>query len=300
MNDSSGGSNNGLNKSSYSPPEAGGSAPENPKSHNTLNGSGNDLDRSEFSNATIRKTPPFVPIAFSSSSREAYEVMFQSDQEPWSEPSFSEAHESTVDMYSPGIAISQPTLRKRFTEDSEEDDKVKTKGRFAGFLRLICAALLCAIVSATATYVIIEYRIARGDFETDVMLPVEFITIEGNGQTRDEYLESLSNHFMGATVQTVTSNQAEYFGLVTGCRVSAILPDSVAEKAGVSVGDIIIKLGDSKIDSRDTLHTALRKYRSGDTDLVTVWRSGAEIALSITFDEDIYEVQPQRSLGITN
>ena len=94
---------------------------------------------------------------------------------------------------------------------------------------------------------------------------------------------------MGITAGTVTRANAEYYGwnVAGGAYVKSISPDSAAEKSGIMVGDIITKLGEAEIDSMESLKFALRKYRAGDTITLTVWRSGDDIELTITFDEDL-------------
>ena len=100
---------------------------------------------------------------------------------------------------------------------------------------------------------------------------------------------------LGIMAQTVTSGYAEYFGWVEGVYVSSIIPDSAADKAGLKVNDIIIAIGDAEIDSRESLAFAMRKHKAGDTVPITIWRNGEELALSITFDEDLSAGQPQRT-----
>jgi serine protease Do len=50
---------------------------------------------------------------------------------------------------------------------------------------------------------------------------------------------------IGITVQTVTSGHAEYYGWVEGVYIKTVSFGSAADKAGLRVGDIITKLGDS-------------------------------------------------------
>ena len=93
---------------------------------------------------------------------------------------------------------------------------------------------------------------------------------------------------MGITADTVSRAHAEYYGWgVVGVYVISVSQDSAAEKAGMLVGDIIIGLGGTEIDSMETLRFAMRKYKAGETAGVTVWRGGESIELSITFDEDL-------------
>ena len=104
---------------------------------------------------------------------------------------------------------------------------------------------------------------------------------------------------MGITADTVSRAHAEYYGWgVVGVYVITVSQDSAAEKAGLLVGDIIIGLGESEIDSMETLRFAMRKYKAGETATLTVWRSGESVELSITFDEDlsagqVRSVQPE-------
>ena len=94
--------------------------------------------------------------------------------------------------------------------------------------------------------------------------------------------------FMGITANTVTRVNAEYYGWdVVGVYVKSVSEGSAAEKAGMLMGDIIIKMGDADIDSMETLRYAMRKFRAGESTMLTIWRGGEEVELQITFDEDL-------------
>ena len=100
--------------------------------------------------------------------------------------------------------------------------------------------------------------------------------------------------FMGISVETMNRGNAEFFAVVEGAYVKTVNEDSAAEKAGIVFGDIITKVGDDEITSRESLVYTLRKFRAGDTTTVTIWRSGEELELSITFDENMTAGQPAR------
>jgi len=100
---------------------------------------------------------------------------------------------------------------------------------------------------------------------------------------------------IGITVNTVTSAHAEYYGWVVGAYVRSTAKGSAAERSGLLVGDIITALGDDEVDSMETLLFTMRKYKAGDTTTLKVWRSGEELEISVTFDEDLSAGQPQRS-----
>jgi serine protease Do len=102
-----------------------------------------------------------------------------------------------------------------------------------------------------------------------------------------EYGYITGRPLMGITAQTVSGAHAEFYGWVVGAYVKSVNDGSAASIAGMATGDIIIGLGDAEIDSMETLVFTLRKFRAGDTTALKVWRSGEEIVLFITFDEDL-------------
>jgi S1-C subfamily serine protease len=57
---------------------------------------------------------------------------------------------------------------------------------------------------------------------------------------------------------------------------------SPSEKAGLKGGDVIIKLGDSKVGNLDDFDSALRKFKGGDKAVVVVKRDGKEVTLTVT------------------
>lgn len=91
---------------------------------------------------------------------------------------------------------------------------------------------------------------------------------------------------MGISVSEVTAAQAEYYNLHVGAYVESVQRGSAADKAGIKVGDIIIKLGDEEVTSPNTLKLAKKQYSAGETTPIVVFREGQEVTLSITFDEE--------------
>lgn len=93
--------------------------------------------------------------------------------------------------------------------------------------------------------------------------------------------------YLGVTVKnmSVDASIAEAYGLPLGAQVQTVDAGSAAEKAGIQPKDIIIAIGDDKVESLDALTVALRKRSAGDTDTITVYRNGQELVLTITFDE---------------
>ena len=63
------------------------------------------------------------------------------------------------------------------------------------------------------------------------------------------------------------------------------MKDGAAEKAGVQVGDLILKVDDKDITSNADLSSAINAYNAGDTATLTLQRSGEEKTVTVTFDE---------------
>ena len=74
----------------------------------------------------------------------------------------------------------------------------------------------------------------------------------------------------------------DYSGDQPGLALSGVSKDGPADKAGLKAGDVIIKLGDSKVGNIDDFDGALRKFKAGDKVIVVVKRDGKEMILSVT------------------
>ena len=95
--------------------------------------------------------------------------------------------------------------------------------------------------------------------------------------------------YLGVMVTNVPEDLAKYYRMPMGARVEEVTPGYCAEKAGVKAGDIIVGLGGYEVENVADLTRALRKFKSGDTTEIVVFRSGAEVKLSITLDEKPYD-----------
>jgi len=78
----------------------------------------------------------------------------------------------------------------------------------------------------------------------------------------------------------IKSNKA-ILGVVTeksekGALVKEVNKESAAAKAGLQVGDVITKLGDTKIESADGLYNAVGKYKPEEKVSIGYLRDGKE------------------------
>jgi len=99
--------------------------------------------------------------------------------------------------------------------------------------------------------------------------------------------------FLGVMVRDVDATIIQDYGFPAGAYVDSVEKGYCAERAGIQAKDIIVNLGGYDVRSVSELSRVLRKFEPGDTTTVTVFRSGAEVNLTITFDEKPQEtVQP--------
>ncbi|HWK30400.1 MAG TPA: trypsin-like peptidase domain-containing protein [Solirubrobacter sp.] len=72
----------------------------------------------------------------------------------------------------------------------------------------------------------------------------------------------------------------------TGALVGAVSPGGAAAKAGVRVGDTVVALGSTRIDSTNALVAALSAGRPGEHTTVTVVRGGRRLTLNVTLAKE--------------
>ena len=97
--------------------------------------------------------------------------------------------------------------------------------------------------------------------------------------------------YIGVYVRDVDAN-AQSYGIPAGAYVENNIPGYAAEKAGIKAGDIIVDVGGYEVRSVSELTRVLRRFEGGQTTVVTVYRSGSMVELSITLDEKPVEAEP--------
>lgn len=90
---------------------------------------------------------------------------------------------------------------------------------------------------------------------------------------------------LGIVVMDVQNYASQYYNLPSGAYVYTVSADSCAAAAGLRAGDIITKLNDTEVASKEDLTTALKSYSAGDTVTLTVYRSNDTLQLEVTLDE---------------
>ncbi len=102
--------------------------------------------------------------------------------------------------------------------------------------------------------------------------------------------------YLGIQVELVSSD-AQRYGIPAGAAVTYVAEGSCAQKAGVAVGDIIIAIDDTAIDSPSALTAALSSnYKAGESGVLTVIRQQEELKLTVTFDEKNSETEANNQI----
>jgi serine protease Do len=104
---------------------------------------------------------------------------------------------------------------------------------------------------------------------------------------------------IGVQIQPVSKEEAEAFGLGAprGALVNGVEKDGPAAKAGVEVGDIIVKADGKDVKTSQELPRIITSIRPGNKIALTVWRKGAQKELTVTVAEmkDDTASQPRRA-----
>ena len=97
-------------------------------------------------------------------------------------------------------------------------------------------------------------------------------------------------------MQNVTASNSKQYGWAVseGAYVSGVTSGGAAEKAGIKVGDIIIKIENDKISTTSDALLAVRKHNPGDTISITFNRAGEEITVQATLGSDEGQTQQKQ------
>lgn len=111
-------------------------------------------------------------------------------------------------------------------------------------------------------------------------IPIE-IAVKVKEQLR-QYGKVTRGH-LGVTIQELNQTLAESFGMKrpNGALVTAVSPDSPAQKAGVQAGDVIVGFNGKPIENSAELPLAVADLRPGASAPLKIWRKGGERELQV-------------------
>jgi serine protease Do len=93
----------------------------------------------------------------------------------------------------------------------------------------------------------------------------------------------MQNSTLGITGEPLGDEQqfAEFFGVKDGILVKAVDSNSAAEHAGIKAGDVIVKVGDTRVSSLREITAALRAMRSKGSYTLTIVRNKKETSVTV-------------------
>jgi S1-C subfamily serine protease len=93
--------------------------------------------------------------------------------------------------------------------------------------------------------------------------------------------------YMGVTTELLTPARADELGVkaIRGAYISDVTAGTPAAKAGLTKGDVIVKVGSTIIDRPTPLSIVLLDFKPGDTVALTINRGGNEQTIPITFTD---------------
>ncbi|YCK39263.1 S1C family serine protease [Actinomadura sp. ATCC 39365] len=99
-------------------------------------------------------------------------------------------------------------------------------------------------------------------------------------QVAEQLIKSgkVSHAFLGVSVTDAT-------GDVPGALIRQVTADSPAAKAGLQEGDLITKIGDTPVDSGDTVVGQVRGFKPGQQVKITYMRDGRSAEATVTLQE---------------
>lgn len=91
----------------------------------------------------------------------------------------------------------------------------------------------------------------------------------------------------GMHLMELNEQLGEYFGTPSGAGVlvESVEKESVAEKAGIKAGDVLLKIGKRTIDDLEDVSKAFSKFEEGDKADVVILRKGAQKTVSLEMEE---------------
>jgi serine protease Do len=105
-------------------------------------------------------------------------------------------------------------------------------------------------------------------------------------QVKDQIVKTgkVAHARLGVEVQPLNQSLAESFKLKTpnGALVAKVAPDSAAEKAGIKVGDVILKFNDAPVLDAGQLSQRVGVMTPGDKASLEIWRDGKSLSLTAT------------------
>ena len=91
---------------------------------------------------------------------------------------------------------------------------------------------------------------------------------------------------LGVTVQELSPQLADYFGVDDGVLVSSVTEESVAAAAGLQAGDVITSVDGRAVDDSARLRRRLSAVDPGEEVSIGLTRAGRTLEVTVTLEQD--------------
>ncbi len=98
------------------------------------------------------------------------------------------------------------------------------------------------------------------------------------------YGEVQPEPLLGVSVMQIGTQVADG---IWGVEVAEVTPGSAADKAGIRVGDYVLRAGGAEITTSQDLLRVRRQYRVGDQLPLVLWRDGREVEVTLQLEEAV-------------
>lgn len=158
--------------------------------------------------------------------------------------------------------------------------------RYTGLIAflLVLVILLSGISTALS---IMNLKLYRKLSVAEQSAPVSFSRSADSSQPTEavhEEVKALQEH-LGIVGTVIPDVYQRYYKLPSGIYVSRVADSSEAQEKGVVVGDIITKIGGNPVRDDLLLDIWASGLEEGDTVPMTLYRSGSEVELTLTWSD---------------
>lgn len=91
---------------------------------------------------------------------------------------------------------------------------------------------------------------------------------------------------LGIEAESLHGQMAEFFGVKEGVLVRSVMKDTPAAKAGIKVGDVILKVDDTKVSSPSDVTSAIHSAHDKKAVTITLMRDRKEMTISATIEDE--------------
>jgi serine protease Do len=167
--------------------------------------------------------------------------------------------------------VLRPGRIVRIADQSLQSDCILIGGDSGGPL-FDLAGRLIAIHSRVGPQLVVNMHVGIGVFQDnwDALLNSEFL---GDGPFAKKPVKG--NGYLGIATESSKN----------GLKVTKVGDESSAQKAGVRSGDLLIKLNDTALQSREDLQAILKELSAGDEVRIEIRRSAETKTLTLKLDE---------------